>query len=184
MPVEEQFAAGPGRPQPLRGGPVRSVPGGRDPALRRRQTSRKVGGHAGHPRRCPADAHTAAISTIEEARANLTAMENGDATALLTPDELELASLRRPRVVDDMAALITTERHDRLVAFLRGGDRTAMFAYLLAARTRVRDISKTAGEPSSMTDTDALAHRAAGGAASRTVAGPLGPCQGAGLRRA
>ena len=127
---------------------------------------------------------TEAASAIEENRASITALQNGDITALLTPDDLETASLRRSHVAGDVATLTTTERQDWLAAFLRGGDRTAMFAYLLAPRNRVRDISKTAGEPSSMTDTDPLAHRAAGGAASRTVAGPLGPCRGAGPRRA
>jgi hypothetical protein len=83
----------------------------------------------------------AARIEIEAARAELTALENGAPTALLTADELERANVRRGHIVDDVATLTQEELINRLEAVLHGGDRVSMFCYLQAGRRRVREIA-------------------------------------------
>ncbi len=79
-------------------------------------------------------------TAIEEANADLTALENGDPTTLLTTEELERANARRALVSDDVAALTEKELQGRLEAVLHGGNRSSMFVYLQAGRRRVRSL--------------------------------------------
>lgn len=77
---------------------------------------------------------------LASARADLTALENGAPTALLTTAELERANARRALVLDDVAGLRNDELVNRLEAVLHGGDRDSMFVYLQAGRRRVHEL--------------------------------------------
>jgi hypothetical protein len=81
-----------------------------------------------------------ARAAIEEDNANLTVLENGDPTTLLTTEELGLVNARRPLVADDIASLSDEELQGRLEAVLHGGARDSMFVYLQAGRRRVRSL--------------------------------------------
>lgn len=78
---------------------------------------------------------------VETARKDLSVLEDGDVTDLLSGFDLAEAQAKREFVADDVFALSKDKLVDRLRAVLAGGDRASIFTYWRAASARYDSLS-------------------------------------------
>ena len=82
---------------------------------------------------------------VEEASMEISLLENGDVTSLVSADELAAAAAKKPFAEDDIGGLSEGDLAGKLRAVLDGGDRAAVFAYWRAGSARLQSMSGVAG---------------------------------------